>query len=108
MYNLRFSDRLLLIKGSDNFFRIVLHQFDSYIICSHQMNIYGYFCPTCNINQPFNDWWCDICGSPSIMGEPGWKENENQEFDKYFETDRELVLKKIKKTRFGNFLYKRI
>lgn len=84
---------------------IVKHLKNKRIISSHSLPTKGYFCPTCGKDQPYQDWWCVFCGSPTVMGEPNAPENENEEFDEYFETDVEVVLKFLGQTKFGNWLY---
>lgn len=109
---MRISDRIYnkdLYPDSWNvrYRRVVLKQLPGGLIISNCMlPLKGYECPTCGKMQPFEDWWCAICGGPSIMGEPDG-DDLDPEFDNYFETDEECVLIFLRITRFGNYLYKR-
>lgn len=87
--------------------RVKIHEKNGYLISSLKIDTTGYYCPTCDKIQPYTDWWCVLCGGPTIVGEPNSEESDTPEYDSYFETDVEKVLEYTRVTKNGNYIYKR-
>lgn len=91
-------------------FRIEVSFKGDLIICSERIPIHGYYCPTCGIDQPFQNYNCIFCDGFSDMGDPHDPDRTPEqeiEFDKFFETDKVAVLTEVKVTKTGNIIYKR-
>jgi len=86
--------------------RVIIHKLKDHLISTIFLDREGQLCPTCDINQPFNNWLCRICGSNSYAGD--WADDTLDNFDQEFESLQEPTLKLVCKTKRGNYLFSRI